>query len=394
MGWFSRNWQNMLRDVVQLWVLAQTNMIKNMIVAIQTIIKLWWASRKALSNVWKQVFTVDFLKWVTTGIMKAGAAYIRFSLNAWKAVSEIFKRKGQKVTMADFTSQVEKETIGDDGGFLTEAQNILSEGLGDVHGIFEGFESSIEEAPEFVYDIAKQVGEAASTVADAWNAEMDRLDTEALVKGPSEAMVQLVTDIDALNAKMIVQSATFGMTARQAEIYKLAMRNASDEQLRVTRSLDAQLTAMEKQKKLMGDGERLTKKLLTPTEKYNAAIKEYTDMLDNEAITQTTFNRAIKEAQDALKKEFKVKFSVTGIQAVEAGTAEAMARLEQFRALKVAGAVAFDDVAKVEAREAIGKVTVGADTTRITMNEYLRQIAENTAGEKDRPVVVLQGANI
>jgi hypothetical protein len=82
---------------------------------------------------------------------------------------------------------------------------------------------------------------------------------------------------------------------------------------------------------MMKKGEALTKSMRTPAEKFKDGQEELNKMLAAGAIDLETYTRAMEK----LEKDttVKVKFKVTGIEAVEAGSAEAVARLEEFRAL-------------------------------------------------------------
>src|SRR5262245_16524116 len=57
---------------------------------------------------------------------------------------------------------------------------------------------------------------------------------------------------DALVKGLTRQRDTFGMTGRQAAIYEAQQEGVSDAQLDSAKALDQQLTAMERQKTLMG----------------------------------------------------------------------------------------------------------------------------------------------
>jgi len=406
--WFPKNWQNVLKDMIQLWVLFHVNMIKNAFTILKTLFRLWVALQGWFSSIFKKIFSIDFLKWIWAGIKAAAKAFLNFAKAAWKAITGIFKKKGKKVKMDDFIGQMDSDFEGGGKDFLGTAKGILQDGLGDMKGPFEGFKSSIEEGPKFVYDMGKKTGEAAAEGIKT-GAEGTAAAAEAITTGPSEAFLKLMGDIKKFEQGMVQSIATWGMSSREIEIWKLQMRGATEQQLKQARALDKHLTKLEDQKKLMTEGKNLTKSLMTPQEKYTEQIAKYQELLDGGAINQETFNRAMEKAHKELKKDFKVKFNVSGIQSVEAGTAEAMARLEEFRALKpervnlggadidppkMAGPVKFDDGAKVEAKEAVGKVTVGTSSDRAKMVDYLMQIAENTKVESELPRVVLQEANI
>ena len=77
-------------------------------------------------------------------------------------------------------------------------------------------------------------------------------DTVADTHAENEAarMAELTNSVHDQIAALHDQAATFGMTAREAQIYKDAMAGANEEDLNALRALDAELSAMEEAKKL------------------------------------------------------------------------------------------------------------------------------------------------
>ena len=89
--------------------------------------------------------------------------------------------------------------------------------------------------------------------------------------------------------------------------------------------------------KLMKKGEQLTKSLRTEEEKLKDGEEELKKMLQEGAIDLETYSRGMEKLHEKSKKEFKVKFKVSGVDAVIAGSADAAARLEEFRASQKKG---------------------------------------------------------
>ena len=156
----------------------------------------------------------------------------------------------------------------------------------------------------------------------------------------AEAEQKLKEDVTKTTDKMQDSVDTWGMTSREAELYRLEMQGATKEELEMARALDKKLTELEKEKKameehkaLMKKGEALTKSLRTEEEKLADGEKELGEMLKAGAIDLETYERGMEKLHEKTKKDFKVKFKVSGVEAVIAGTADAAARLEEFRAL-------------------------------------------------------------
>lgn len=86
--------------------------------------------------------------------------------------------------------------------------------------------------------------------------------------------------------------------------------------------------------KMMDQGHGITKQVRKPLEVYKDTVTELTKLLDNSAITQETFNRAIDDARkkldDTTKAANKTKESLTMLNAVEFGSNEALDRIDEF----------------------------------------------------------------
>jgi hypothetical protein len=137
-------------------------------------------------------------------------------------------------------------------------------------------------------------------------------------KEAMEAQTRFQAGIDKFNESLQLQAATFGLTARQAEIYRLRTEGASEAQLRQVISADKQLTLLEKQNEEMKKGEAISKRFframeqnrkateaqgkaitrqfLTPSEKLIERMKDLNRLLRVGAINQKTFERASLDA--------------------------------------------------------------------------------------------------
>jgi hypothetical protein len=92
----------------------------------------------------------------------------------------------------------------------------------------------------------------------------------------------------------------------------------------------------------MEKGRRLVEQYLTPAEKFAKTQRELLQLLIMGAIPEETFNRAITDAReqmeaagreaDKLDRDVDLRFHVSGVQAVAAGSAEALAHLAEYQA--------------------------------------------------------------
>ena len=100
--------------------------------------------------------------------------------------------------------------------------------------------------------------------------------------------------------------------AKSIEDYKKSVdesvessRNQAQANMDAAASFELAAEAMEKHKKMMADGEKLTQSLRTAQEKYNDEMEFYTTLLQGGAIGQETYQRAAKKSLDTLHEETK-----------------------------------------------------------------------------------------
>jgi len=134
-----------------------------------------------------------------------------------------------------------------------------------------------------------------------------------------------------MNESMDEQIATLNMTTAEVNLYKAAQEGLTDIELALLKIKSDKLVKMKEEKKLMDEGEKLTKAMRKPAEKLADGQKKLKEMLELGAISVETYGRAMEKLEKDM--QVKVSFSISGIDAVAAGSLEAMARVEEFRAL-------------------------------------------------------------
>lgn len=454
MDWFPRNWDKVMQDVMRGFFIATVNLINNAVVTINIFRRIFTAWAGWMVGKFQNVFTIDFLYWISQGIVKAGQAFIDFAGWAWHKLEGIFTGQGGP-TLADLTGQLgaDFESGRQGGNLLQSVTNIVQEESGKFKGPMEGFESSIEEMPEFAFGMGQKTGKALSegieaganaaggaagggvaAVSEGLTKSIDALNAKLQTQinqyglagtalevwklkqaGATEAQLTATraaeSHLRALEAgglieKMIEQAKTFGLTGRALELYKIESLGATDAQLKAARALDKKLTRMEAEKKLSEEAKKLTEKHRTPLAKYNEEREKLNKMLKKGLIDLTTFNSAMEDAEKQYKKEIRVKIRVDGVDAALAGTTEAQARLEAFRALKpvakvkgVAGAAGAGVPAGVAGRAGVpvgrGEKPLAPpsdEKERATILSVLQLIEENTRPGDN--VVTLSSADV
>lgn len=163
--------------------------------------------------------------------------------------------------------------------------------------------------------------------AEAIDANLTKLEGE---KKAREKIATFKDDIVTLQA----QAAAFGQGSRAIEIYKMKMMGASDEQIQQAEALNKTLTALEKQKKAQEKATEITKKHAPPQERFNLEQKELQDLLDQGLISMETYRHALLDVYKEVSKDYTVEFKVGGVEAVAAGSAEAIAQMQGYLATK------------------------------------------------------------
>jgi hypothetical protein len=94
---------------------------------------------------------------------------------------------------------------------------------------------------------------------------------------------------------------------------------------------------IEKHNKLMEEGKQIMEQYKSPMQKYVDQLSNLRKLRKEGAIDQDTFTKAVKDSEEQLRqataKDFEVRFSVSGIDSVEAGTTEALSQLADYRSM-------------------------------------------------------------
>lgn len=128
-------------------------------------------------------------------------------------------------------------------------------------------------------------------------AEEERRAEEAL----AQAMISLNSDVLTLTDSLERQVATYGMSSRDAQLYELALRGATDEILEQARALDAQLDALERTTELQREAERVFEDTRTPLEAYEKELDKLNELLEEGLIDWDTYGRAVRKAREELE---------------------------------------------------------------------------------------------
>lgn len=147
--------------------------------------------------------------------------------------------------------------------------------------------------------------------------------------------------IDATTESLQRQIDVIGMSPAEVKLFELKSIGAGEEQLQKLAAMFAEYeqktdaaNAAAKQK---ADAQKLIDKFMPPADKVAKRVAELQELLDKGLIDQGTFESAVTEAEKELDKlkadtdrDYTVKLGVKGVDAVEIGSAEALARVREY----------------------------------------------------------------
>ena len=219
---------------------------------------------------------------------------------------------------------------------------------------FQGDQLARLDRDQAIYNALKQAGvtidsKQGQQIADLAGKNYDYAESIKETKKEAEAMAKNIRDnadererlLAGIEKELVAleqETAIFGMTTKDAALYKLAVKGATEEQLAFAEALLTTTERMESVKKI-------NEELLSPQEKYNARVKELKEYLDSFAITWDQYRLGMERAKDELDSAAKdQKDKLTDLQrAIEGWGKESADAIVEF-ALKGKGS--FSDMAE------------------------------------------------
>lgn len=131
---------------------------------------------------------------------------------------------------------------------------------------------------------------------------------------------------------MQAQALYVGKTGHELELYKIQLSAATDAQKDAAVAANATLVFAEKDLKLKDKSKTLIEQNRSANDKAIDTQRELKEMLDKGYLTLTQYNKALLETRKHMSKDLTLKMKITGIDAVEAGSAEALARMAEYLA--------------------------------------------------------------
>lgn len=165
-----------------------------------------------------------------------------------------------------------------------------------------------------------------------WQKEEKKAKDEA-----AKATAHLAKDGQNFQESLELSIATFGMSSEEAKLYKLEMQGLDSAIVGHIQGLIEQQEALKANKKIMEQGEKVTKDILghEPDFKFHERITELNELLEAGAITQDVYALGMEQAEDALNKAEKgAKNATKEFQKFDSallGSAEAATRFQSYQ---------------------------------------------------------------
>jgi TP901 family phage tail tape measure protein len=315
-------------------------------------------------------------------------------------LKEMLHLEKQKISQAEAAAKIEEARKSEEGGvaraiFAGEIKNLneMNEKLKEQKETFGMTASEIEVYKAQVKGASDAQLEELRVIQEENDAIEENLKKREEEKQAAEDRKAFFKDtMDSLNEEI----ATFGMSTTELAKYKAEKEGLSEIEVAIIGIQTKTLEKMKEEHKLMEKGKQLTESLMSEEEKFAKGKEELDKMLRMGSIDLETYTKAMEK----LKKDttINVKFKVTGVEAVAAGSAEAAAKLEEFRALHAGGEkVDFRAQGKEildnqnKAFEAGPKAGNGADAKE---KEDLSNIEINTRIMAERIPVIVEEAGL
>lgn len=196
----------------------------------------------------------------------------------------------------------------------------------------EEAQKALDQAKAFVESLKKAGADASKKIVD----DVVMGAAEGLAKGIEKGL-ELSEKINELNKELRIQGQTLGMTAEEAQVYRLKLEGATAADLAATEALIKQKKARDAAMKAEADAKQVIQEIQTPLEEYTARVDFLADLYHKNKLTLDQYNRAVEMARQKLDQAgasaATASREVGKLDAVLAGSAEAKSRLIAYRAM-------------------------------------------------------------
>jgi|GEM_PF-3355086 len=171
----------------------------------------------------------------------------------------------------------------------------------------------IEQQAQSLADLTQEWKTQAATIgmsareAEIYRLQIQGIDTSKLeelnrVLTAQEGASALTAGVDSLTNSLREQVETFGMSSTEIELYRLRLQGATEAQLEAAAASAEQLKALTEQQKQQQRANDLIEKHRSPAEKFKTAQAELKELYDKQKIPLEVYNKELQELREKFEK--------------------------------------------------------------------------------------------
>lgn len=208
--WFRNNWQTILNDSINLIVVFTSNMVMNLDVALQTMIRMFVVVMAWIVGQWERTFDTEFGRWAAMGVVNVTVMFVTWVAKMKKLLASIWS--GDEVETETFTEKLKKDiekaaTAQTFQQLMDQLADIYNEGMARMRRPLQGMEFKTPAGPKFLLDVPKELEDQAlepikamqimfddlhDELDEPFNAHFTVSGIEAVQAGTVEALARLI----------------------------------------------------------------------------------------------------------------------------------------------------------------------------------------------------------
>lgn len=210
-SWFVGNWDTILLDAGAMVLTFTKNMILNIQVAFNTMVRLATALMGSINQIMQSIFSVKMVNWVIAGINKAIQMFRQFKDIVKQILVSLLT--GAAINAGKLLAKLPDDfKKGMEEGFIATSQRIMKEGAAQLYSPLEGFESKTKELPDLILKSGKELHQAAKQATASIQEEIDNLpkDVDFTVKVHTQGLEALEAGTKAAYERLLQHRAMLG----------------------------------------------------------------------------------------------------------------------------------------------------------------------------------------
>lgn len=277
---------------------------------------------------------------------------------------------------------------------LEEVAKVKQRGRKEVEEFTAELRKSIETLgmtadEKKIFELERKPGVTKEMLDEARALIQMRNEAEALAKAKEE----LNRSIEATISRLEEETMRLTMSSDEFELWRLQSQGASKEKLEEIAAMQQFRQALEERNQMEQEAAAIIDRVKTAEERRAEAIARLTQLRQAGLLTQEQFNRAVAQEDERLREAAKsaaeTKKNLEQLQAVQAGSMEALARVEEHFERIRGGGVGRLQVARAQVGD-VGGVGVGgaalemrAEPAQVVVAERIERVVEPQRGGRE-----------